>query len=154
MARKTLLAGGKDFPDEPRRAPLLERARQVGHLPGDDRHHVGLEVAALVEEGADRPDVGVGVEMALTRLLKAGAEVISRNFVSNFVPRRLGSLIFVSNFVTPSPRTLACRVIGILAPPASLARWGVLQFPTRFDRRSDHFLCGTGTSERFDNLGL
>jgi hypothetical protein len=26
---------------------------------------------------------------------------------------------------------------------ASLARWGVLQFPTRFDRRSEHFFGGT-----------
>jgi hypothetical protein len=34
-------------------------------------------------------------------------------------------LIFVSTCVTPSPSTLACRVIGILTPPASRARWGV-----------------------------
>jgi hypothetical protein len=29
---------------------------------------------------------------------------------------------------------------------------GIAKFPTRFDRRSDHFLCGTGISERCDNL--
>jgi hypothetical protein len=58
MARETLLAGGKDFPHEPGRAPVLQRARQLGH--GHGRHHVGLKVAALVEEGADRRDVGIG----------------------------------------------------------------------------------------------
>ena len=31
-----LLAGGKDFPDEPRRAPVPERPRQLGHLAGHD----------------------------------------------------------------------------------------------------------------------
>ena len=36
MTRKPLLAGGKDVPDEPRRASLLQRARQVGHLTGDN----------------------------------------------------------------------------------------------------------------------
>jgi hypothetical protein len=54
MARKPLVSGGKDVPDEPRRAPVFERARQLGQLTGDDRHHVALEVTALVEQGADR----------------------------------------------------------------------------------------------------
>jgi hypothetical protein len=58
MARKPLLAGGKDFPDKPLRAPLLERPRQLGHLTRDDRQDIGLQVAALVEEGKDRRDVG------------------------------------------------------------------------------------------------
>jgi hypothetical protein len=30
---------------------------------------------------------------------------------------------------------------------------GEFAIPTRFDRRSDHFLCGTGISERFDDRG-
>jgi hypothetical protein len=30
---------------------------------------------------------------------------------------------------------------------------GSLRFPSGRDRRSDHFLCGTGISERFDNRG-
>jgi hypothetical protein len=33
-------------------------------------------------------------------------------------------------------------------------RWGAVghfEMPSRFDRRSDDFLCGTGTSERFDD---
>jgi hypothetical protein len=47
--------------------------------------------------------------------------------------------------------TLARRVIAILAPPASLARWGIPKIPTRLDRRSDDFLCGTGTSEGFND---
>jgi hypothetical protein len=46
---------------------------------------------------------------------------------------------------------LASRVIGVLAPPASLARWGIAKFPTCLDCGSDDFLCGCGTSERFDD---
>jgi hypothetical protein len=39
----------------------------------------------------------------------------------------------------------------LLARPASLARWGILKFPTCLNCGSDDFLCGTGTSERFDD---
>ena len=81
MARQTPFAGGKDFPDEPRRAPVFERARQ---LTGDDRHHIGLEVTALVEEGADRREVGREVEIAVGRLKEPTADV---QFVSNFNAR-------------------------------------------------------------------
>jgi hypothetical protein len=63
---KPLIARRKDVPDEPRGTPVLQRARQLGYLTGHDRQNVGLEVAALVEEGADRREVGRGVEIALT----------------------------------------------------------------------------------------
>jgi hypothetical protein len=46
MARKQLLAGGKDFPDEPGRAPVFERARQLGHITGDDRQDIGAHPLA------------------------------------------------------------------------------------------------------------
>jgi hypothetical protein len=62
MACKPLVAGGKDVPDKPLRAPVFERARQVGQLAGDDRQDVLFEVAALVDEAADRSDVGREVD--------------------------------------------------------------------------------------------
>jgi hypothetical protein len=139
--------------------------RQLGHVTGHDRQHVGLEVAALVEEGADRRDIGRKVEMALSRIKEAAAEVLDRhetkqassrvrrtldrNFVTNLVTRRLN---FVTNFVTPSISALARGTIGMLAWSAAAVGWGIAKFPTRFDRRSDDFLCGTGISERCDNL--
>jgi DNA-binding transcriptional LysR family regulator len=44
------------------------------------------------------------------------------------------------------------RAVGkVLARPAAGVRWGIPKCPTRFDRGRDHFLCGTGTSERFDD---
>jgi hypothetical protein len=49
---------------KPRGIPPLERARQVGHGPGHGRQHVRFEVAALLEEGADRCDVGPLIENA------------------------------------------------------------------------------------------
>jgi hypothetical protein len=79
-------------------------------------------------------------------------EARHRNFVTNFVTRRVGDGNFGTNFVTPSISALARRPIGIFAHPV-LAPWGILNCPTRFDRRSDDFLCGTGASEQFDNLG-
>jgi hypothetical protein len=39
----------------------------------------------------------------------------------------------------------------VLAWPAALAHWRILKCATRLDRRSDDFLCGTGTFERFDD---
>jgi hypothetical protein len=89
-----LVAGGKDFPHEPRRAPVLQRAAQLGLLTGDDRQDVGLQVAALVEQGADRRDVGREVEMPLSRIQEAAAEVLDRhetklacgNFIARFFP--------------------------------------------------------------------
>ena len=45
-----LVAGGKDVPDEPRRAPVFERARQFGHLACDDRQHVPRAALARLRE--------------------------------------------------------------------------------------------------------
>jgi hypothetical protein len=39
----------KDFPDEPRRAPVLQGARQLRHGPGHGRQDIGFEIAALIE---------------------------------------------------------------------------------------------------------
>jgi hypothetical protein len=133
--------------------------RQLGQLTGHDRHHVSLEITALVEEGADRREVGRDVEMPPSRIKEAAAEncvtrrVKRGNFVMYFVMRRVGDGNFVMYFVTPLPRALACRVIGILTLPAPLAPWDILKCPSRPNRRSDDFLCGAGTSERFDNFG-
>ena len=68
MARKPLVAGGKDLPDKPRGAPVLQRARQLGYEPGDDRRHVLFEVAALPDDVAHWLQVGKGVEIAPRRL--------------------------------------------------------------------------------------
>jgi integrase len=46
---------------------VLERARQLGHLTSDDRQDIGLEIAALVDERANRLDGGREVNMALGR---------------------------------------------------------------------------------------
>jgi hypothetical protein len=107
--------------------------------------------------------------MALGRIDEAHPEVssrvrwtLSRNFVTNFVTRRVrrGNEFrnatrkrgnFVTLFVTPSISALARRTIGIVARAAAAARWGIPQIPKRFDRRSDDFLCGAATSERFDH---
>jgi hypothetical protein len=56
LSKKVFLAGELNFS-----APSV----------GDDRHHVGLEVAALVKEGADRREVGIGVDMTLRRFQEA-----------------------------------------------------------------------------------
>ena len=50
MARKTLLAGRQDFPDEPRGAPFFQWARQVRQQASHDRQHVRFDVTALGHE--------------------------------------------------------------------------------------------------------
>ena len=67
-------------------------------------------------------------------------------------PNASDASIIVMYFVTPLPRALACRLIGILARPASLARWDIPKCPSRPNRRSDNFLGGTSTSDRLHNL--
>jgi hypothetical protein len=52
--------------------------------------------------------------------------------------RRVDRGNFVTTFVTPSPSLHARRTVGIVARAASLARWGILKFPTRFQ----HFASG------------
>jgi hypothetical protein len=42
------------------------------------RQHVRFEVAALVEEGADRLDAGREVEIAVSRIKEAGLDVLGR----------------------------------------------------------------------------
>ena len=67
MARKTLLAGGKDLTHKPRGAPVFQWARQVRQQARDDRQDVPFEVAALVDEGDDRREVGRGGRLSTTR---------------------------------------------------------------------------------------
>jgi hypothetical protein len=98
LARKPLVAGGKDVPDEPRRAPVLQRARQLGQLTGDDRQDVGLQVTALVEEGADRPDVGLGVEMTRGHIVEALPKVLG--FIAHFDARGRRSFGGVSSRIS------------------------------------------------------
>jgi hypothetical protein len=68
MARKPLLTGGQDFSDEPRRAPVFQRTRQLGHLACNDRKNVRLQVAALPKQSADRRYVSQGVDVAIGRI--------------------------------------------------------------------------------------
>src|SRR5215831_12022198 len=74
----------------------------------------------------------------------------SRDARSGHLTRALAGHGF-PNFVRRSARSLARRVIGMLAPPASLARWGVPKVPTRLDRRSDNFLGSASTYERVND---
>jgi hypothetical protein len=76
MARKTLLAGGKDLTHKPRGALFFQRAPQLGQLACDDRQDIPFEVAALGEEGAERLDAGIGVKRARGHMLEAAAEVL------------------------------------------------------------------------------
>ena len=55
MARKTLLASGKDFPDKPRGAPVFQRARQ-----GPNMNSIG-EISLLTHAIRN----GVGALLAL-----------------------------------------------------------------------------------------
>jgi hypothetical protein len=74
------------------------------------------------------------------------------------VPERLPLGKRVSRALSRFLITFCIGVVATLAwqshdGPPPLARWGFFEFPKRVDRHSDDFLCGTGTSERFDNLG-
>jgi hypothetical protein len=46
-----MLQSGADnlISDEPRRAPVLQRARQLGHLASHYREHIKLQITALGE---------------------------------------------------------------------------------------------------------
>jgi hypothetical protein len=66
-----------------------------------------------------------------------------RGFIAHFIAHLLPLAI--------SP--IEQRPVSVLARPSVGPRWGIPKFPTRLDCRGDDFLCGTGTSERFDNFG-
>jgi hypothetical protein len=51
----------KYFFHKPFRRPASERTRQLCYGPGHDRQHVGLQVAALLDQRQDRRDVGIAV---------------------------------------------------------------------------------------------
>jgi len=65
----------------------------------------------------------------------------------------VGGRLRAAGVLTGALGPIAQRPVSVLAWPAAAARRGIPKFPTRFDRRSDHFLCGTGISDRFDNFG-
>jgi hypothetical protein len=97
--------------------PVFERARQVGYLTGDDRHHVGLEVAALVEEGADRRDVGRVVSVPLAfEVATLAYECTDRGGIGN-CPISMLAWAFHWDAVghTPMPQ-LTAAMISSLAP--------------------------------------
>jgi hypothetical protein len=65
------VARRQDFPDEPLRAPVFERPGQLGHSPSHGRQDISLEIAAPIEEGADRFDIQLGLNLPLSRPMAA-----------------------------------------------------------------------------------
>jgi hypothetical protein len=140
-------------------AAAVGAAGEFGDSP--PRPNIEIQVAALLEEAADRHDVSQGVDMTRScieeappkglgrREMKPVPSRVRRTLRRNFVTRTGGRLIFVSNFVTPSPRALASRVIGILALPAAAAPWGIPKFPKN---PSNHFLSRASSLQRRHNL--
>jgi hypothetical protein len=53
---------------KPSRAPALQRVRQIGYVPGDDRQHVRLKIAALLDQSPDRRDIGLAVNIPARRI--------------------------------------------------------------------------------------
>jgi hypothetical protein len=60
------------------RVLAAQRAGSSGTVRATVRHHIRFEVAALVEEGADRLDAGREVEIAVSRIKEAGLDVLDR----------------------------------------------------------------------------